>query len=329
MTTQKGELSRPQRILKTLRRLVPWLAIGCVVLALLPRANELRLCLVRMNRGYLIIALLLCLAYWFLNAGVWAWILESLGYPLPYFAGMRVWLTSESLRWLPGVIWKYCSRVNAASGLGVPVRVSSISLPIELGVVVITWGVVAFLGLSLSNLGVHLLSAGLAWALPITLSSLGGAIAIKLAWPFLSRQPWFNTRLTQLATVLQLHLRLRPLLRAGLVYTVLNVFHGVGFWLMLAGMGYSHSVSPAAAIGANAVGWIVGSLAIIFPGGIGVREASVALILSPLMPWPEAVLAASLWRVLQILAELLSLLPWLFIGGTEKRIPPLVNPLAD
>jgi hypothetical protein len=55
----------------------------------------------------------------------------------------------------------------------------------------------------------------------------------------------------------------------------------------------------------------------------------VALILSPLMPWPEAVLAASLWRVLQILAELLSLLPWLFIGGTEKRIPPLVNPLAD
>jgi uncharacterized membrane protein YbhN (UPF0104 family) len=106
MTTQKEELSRPQRILKTLRRLVPWLAIGCVVLALLPRATELRLCLVRMNTGYLIIALLLCLAYWFLNAGVWAWILESLGYPLPYFTGMRVWLTSESLRWLPGVIWK-------------------------------------------------------------------------------------------------------------------------------------------------------------------------------------------------------------------------------
>jgi uncharacterized membrane protein YbhN (UPF0104 family) len=281
-----------------------------------------------MNTGYLVIALVLCLAYWFLNAGVWSWILESLGYPLPYFTGMRIWLTTESLRWLPGVIWKYCSRINAASGLGVPVAVSSISLPIELGVVVITWGIVAFVGLSLSSLGAHILGVCAAWALPICLAGLAILVGLKLAWPCLSRQPWLSAALERVGTVLRLHLRLPPLLRAGLVYTVLNVFHGVGFWLMLAGIGYQHSVGPAAAIGANAVGWIIGSLAIIFPGGIGVREASVALILSPLMPWQEATLAAALWRVLQIVAELTALLPWLFIGGGERRAQ-LAEALAE
>ena len=321
MTTPKGKTLRSQQIFKVIRRLVPWVAVGCVILALLPRAAELKLCLIRMNTEYLVIALVLCLAYWFLNAGVWSGILESLGYPLPYFTGMRVWLTSESLRWLPGVIWKFCSRVNAASGLGVPVAIASISLPIELAVVVITWGIVAFAGLALSGLGSRILGLCAAWLVPICMTGLVVLFGLKLAWPVLIRQPRFSTALERLQTVLRLHLRRRPLIRSGLVYTVLNIFHGVGFWLMLAGMGYQHSVSPAAAIGANAVGWIVGSLAIIFPGGIGVREASVALILSPLMPWQEATLAAALWRVLQIVAELAALLPWLFIGAGERKAP--------
>lgn len=322
MTAQKTSSS--QQILKIIRRLVPWLAVGCVVFALLPRAAELKLTLVRMNPEYLVIALALCLAYWFLNAGVWSGILEALGYPLPYFTGMRAWLTSESLRWLPGVIWKYCSRVNAASGLGVPVAISSISLPIELAIVVVTWGIVASAGLSLSGLGSRIIGICAAWLVPICAGGLVVLLALKLAWPVLSGQPRI-VALGRLQTVMHMHLKLLPLIRCGLVYTVLNVFHGVGFWLMLAGMGYEHTVSPAAAIGANAVGWIVGTLAIIFPGGIGVREASVALILSPIMPWPEATLAAVLWRVLQIVAELAALLPWLFIGAGERPL----NSLAE
>jgi uncharacterized membrane protein YbhN (UPF0104 family) len=319
MISPKRNPSPSSQILKIIRRLVPWVAVGCVVLALLPRAAELKLCLIRMNTECLVIALALCLAYWFLNAGVWSGILESLGYPLPYFTGMRVWLTSESLRWLPGVIWKFCSRVNAASGLGVPIAIASISLPIELGVVVITWGIVALAGLALSGLGTRILALCANLLTPICVSGLVILFGLKLAWPALSRQPQLRAAWQRLQVVLGLRLRPSPLIRSGLVYTVLNIFHGVGFWLMLAGMGYQHSVSPSAAIGANAVGWIVGSFAIIFPGGIGVREASVALILSPLMPWPEATLAAALWRVLQIVAELAALLPWLFIGGEERR----------
>jgi glycosyltransferase 2 family protein len=326
MTTAKGKVLRSQ-ILGAARRLLPWVAVGCVVFALLPRANELKLCLSRMSTGHLAIALALCLAYWFLNAGVWGWILESLGHPIPYLTGIRVWLTSESLRWLPGSIWGFCSRVHSARGLGIPVAIASISLPVELSVAVVAWGIVAVVGLTISGLGIRLIGLGANWLGPLGAIGLVVLIGLRVAWPFLSRQRWIHAGLERLQTVLSLQLKWRLLIRSGLVYAGLNAIHGLGFWLMLAGMGYQHTVSPAAAIGANAAGWLVGFFAIGIPGGIGVREAGAALVLSPIMPWQEAALAAALWRVLQIVAELASLLPWLFIsaGGRRARLDSLAE----
>jgi uncharacterized membrane protein YbhN (UPF0104 family) len=280
-----------------------------------------------MSEGYLAIALALCLTYWFLNAGVWAWILEALGHPIPYVTGMRVWLTSESLRWLPGSIWGFCSRVDAARRLGVPTAIASISLPVELSVVIASWGFVAVGGLAVSGLGIRLVTLGANWILPL-LAILGVVlIAGRIVWPIISRQHWFEAGLERLKRVLNLDLRRPVLVRSGFVYALLNSAHGLGFWLMLAGMGYQHTVGPAAAIGANAAGWLLGFFAIGVPGGIGVREAGAALLLSPIIPWHEAVLAAGLWRVLQIVAELAALLPWLIFGGGEMRAR--LNSLAE
>jgi glycosyltransferase 2 family protein len=316
--TPKGNTPR-SRIFRIVRRLIPWVAVSCVVFALLPRANELKLCLSRMSGGYLAVALALCLAYWFLNAGVWAWILESLGHPVHYFTGMRVWLTSESLRWLPGSIWGFCTRVEAARRLGIPLAVASISLPVELSVVIGSWGIVAIVGLAVSGLGVRLTSLCANWLLPLVAILIIFPVALGLGWPMLRRRTWFAAGIERVRMMLSLDLRREVLVRSGLVYVSLNSAHGLGFWLMLAGMGYQHTVSPVAAIGANAAGWLLGFFAIGVPGGIGVREAGAALLLSPIMPWHEAVLAAGLWRLLQIVAELAALLPWLFIGVGERR----------
>src|ERR1700722_10287695 len=131
----KMEKKKPA-VFAVIRRLLPWVAIACVILALVPRMGELRQCLERLSVAWLIPAFGLCLGYWFFNAGVWSWILESLGYPLPYLVGVRAWLTSESLRWLPGGVWKFASRVVAAQNLGIPLAVASLSLPVELAAAV-------------------------------------------------------------------------------------------------------------------------------------------------------------------------------------------------
>ena len=310
-------------VLGVIRRLLPWVAIGCVILALLPRTNELRQCLERLSLGWLVPALGLCLAYWFLNAGVWSLILESLGYPLPYLTGVRAFLTSESLRWLPGGVWKFASRVDAAQNLGIPIVIASISLPVELATVVFSWVIVALGGIILSGLASRFFITYANWLLPASGVVVVGLVLASLIWPILSRQSWIRTKLEQLRTMLKLKLKLGILVRSELVYIALNVLHGLGLWLVLAGMGYQHTVSPVAAVGANAIGWLTGFFAMVVPGGIGVRETATAFLLSPLMPWQDAALAAILWRALQIVAELVSLTPWLFTSVGKRGVESL------
>jgi uncharacterized membrane protein YbhN (UPF0104 family) len=174
-------------------------------------------------------------------------------------------------------------------------------------------------GLAVSGLGMRLVKLGAHWIFP----SLAGIVVLLIAgtflWPILNRQSWVEAGLERFKRVLKWDLRPMVLIRSLVVYVILNCAHGLGFWLMLAGLGYQQTVSPAAAIGANAAGWLLGFFAIGVPGGIGVREAGSALLLSPIMPWHEAVLAAGLWRVLQIVAELAALLPWLIFGGRERK----------
>jgi glycosyltransferase 2 family protein len=307
-------------VLRTIRRFLPWVAIGCVALALVPRMPELRRCLDRLSPAWLVPALGLCLGYWFFNAGVWSWILESLGYPLPYLVGVRAWLTSESLRWLPGGVWKFASRVDAARNLGIPLGIASISLPLELVTVVLSWVIVGLSGILLSGLASRFLTTYSAWLLPALGAAIIGLVLVCLVWPVLSRQPWMRTKLEQLRAILKLRLDPWALVRSELLYIGLNVLHGVGLWLMLSGMGYGQRVGLAAAVGANAVGWLTGTFAMVVPGGIGIRESATALLLSPLLPWQEAALAAVLWRALQIVAELMSLAPWLFFSGKPASI---------
>jgi len=214
--------------------------------------------------------------------------------------------------------------VDAAQNLGIPIVIASISLPVELATVVFSWVIVALGGIILSGLASRFFVIYANWLLPASGAVLVCLILASLIWPILSRQNWIRTKLEQLRTMLKLKLKLGILVRSELAYIALNVLHGLGLWLMLAGMGYQHTVSPAAAVGANAIGWLTGFFAMVVPGGIGIRETATAFLLSPLMPWQDAALAAVLWRALQIVAELASLTPWLFIGA-GKRIP---EPLA-
>ena len=135
------------KALTIFRLVVPWVAVGCVILALMPRAGDLRQCVQRLGYASLAPAFGLCLGYWFFNAGVWSWILESLGYPIEYLTSVRLFLTSESMRWLPGGVWKFASRVVAAQNVGIPLAVASLSLPVELATVVVSWIIVALGGI--------------------------------------------------------------------------------------------------------------------------------------------------------------------------------------
>lgn len=308
-----------QRILAGLRRLAPWTALGAVALALAPHGPELLAAGRRLPPGHLLASLTVGLGYRPLNAGGWAWVLDALGAPLPFFTAVRIWLVSESLRWLPGSIWGFCSRVDSAREAGVTALAAGLSLPVELGVTVASWTALAAAGLVPSGLAQRLLSAHPNVAAGIGAVCTAGLLGAALVLWRLRRSTTVMSALTNLKAVALLRPNAILLLKTGLLYGVLNTVHGIGLWILLAGLGYQDRVDLPTAIGANAAGWLAGFFAIGIPGGIGVREGCTALVLSSLIPWQEATFAALIYRLVSTCAELATLVPCLTV---PKPRPP-------
>jgi len=107
------------------------------------------------------------------------------------------------------------------------VAIASISLPVELSVVIASWGFVAAGGLAVSGLGIRVLRLSANWILPL-LAVLGVVlIAGRIGWPILSRHPWFKAGLERFKKVLNLDLRRPALIRSSFVYGLLNSGHGL------------------------------------------------------------------------------------------------------
>jgi glycosyltransferase 2 family protein len=308
-----------QRVLAVLRCLAPWIALAAVALALAPYEHQLLRAWLSLPRASLIAASAVCLGYRLLNASGWGWVLKALGAPLPFLTALRIWLISESLRWLPGSIWGFCSRLDSARQAGVPPVTASLSLPVELGLTVASWAALAACCLFPSGVAYRLVAPHLGHAAAVSAVCITVVLIAGLALWGLRGLPAVRSAFARMKTLLGLRPNPLLLLKTGLFYFALNGMNGVGFWILLTGLGYQSQIDFPTAIGANAVGWLAGFFAVGVPGGIGVREGCTALVLSNLMPWQEATLAAFIWRLLQICTEFVTLIPCLTLPKAQLQ----------
>jgi multidrug resistance efflux pump len=258
-------------------------------------------------------ALGLNLAYRAANAINFARVVGALGATLDASSSLRLWLRSELLRWLPGGVWGYLSRARQLTKAGVPAAVGAAAVPLEILLTLAAWATVALVSILYSGVAEewagHL---GATQNLLLLASGLlvSGAAFTWWAWPR-ARARWEPLRAVRID-------RRRAVLAYG-YYTLLNTVRGLGFACVLL------AVAPAqpplsVSIGANAVAWLVGFAFILAPGGVGIREAALALLLRPWLPLEDAAFAALLWRAAQV-AEEVALLP-IALRGVEA--PPVV-----
>lgn len=248
--------------------------------------------------------------YQWLNAGTWKDVYSGIGKNVSRSETTRVWIRSESMKWLPGGIWGYSSRVIASRRLGADLPTASAALALELSLTVVAWGFTALLILPTaiggdiagrvlafathSRGGIFLLAVGL-------FAALGGLFLVPRVRTICSRI--LGRFIPSLAG---LELRPRSLARALASYFGLCVWNGTLLWvIVLAVPGVS--IPWAATLGLGGVAWLVGFFAIGVPGGIGVREAALAGMLAWYGGMESAVAAAVLFRAAQVLAELVAL----------------------
>ncbi len=280
----------------------------------------------RMNPALLAGALALAVVYRVLNSCGWVLALRALRCPLPVLPGVRVWLIAETMRWLPGSIWSYVSRVYAARPLGISAGTATLSISLELVLTLGAWALTAALGLWFSGLTAVFAKHFALPAGPLVWSVLAGLALGGLAGAWLWRQPAVLARLPRKVAALLADVRAlaRTAPRADYClatlcfYLLLCVLNGFNFWLLLRALSPA-SLSVGAIIGINAIGWLVGFFAFMAPGGLGVREAGIAGLLAVSYPLPVAIGGALLWRFVQITAELLCLLGCLAAKRLAQR----------
>ena len=262
----------------------------------------------------LTLAFLCCSAWFWVRPYGWMLILGSFGRGVPYPAVYRVFRKAEMSRMVPGAIWQFVSRVFLLK----------------------RWGVTA--GACLAATVIDMLLTALASLVPAAWTLRGAVAEFKL---------YHRIALAcfPLASLLFVHPRMLNAWagflahRLGQAWTPIKIGWGkltgiwglyvVGWVLMAAGTAYfAAGVLPAAGsqkayIGSSyVVAWLIGTLTMIAPGGMGIREGALGLLLSRVMPAGPAFTLAVGIRFWLLLIELI----WY---GAAYLLPPAEPPDED
>lgn len=91
-----------------------------------------------------------------------------------------------------------------------------------------------------------------------------------------------------------------------LLSTVIWISYGMWFWIFIRAIYPVPIINLVAFIAIFFLSWFSGFLVFVVPGGLGVREGVMTILLKPLMPLPVAIVIPLLLRIATIIADLLS-----------------------
>lgn len=240
----------------------------------------------------LLLSLVLLEVTWLVELSIWRFLLSRLGGALPWRRAAQAWFLANIMRYIPGNIWQFVGLAELAADDGVSrvVGFTSIALHQLLSTLV---------GLALA--AVYLAIAGQAawldairpalWLVPLGLLLCHPRL---LQWALnqmlrMSKQPPVQVRLTAGQVGLAM---------AG--YLTVWLLMGSSFTLLAAAVLPTTPQPWAAWVATWAAAYVIGYLLLVAPGGLGVREGILVLLLSELIAAPLPIivaLAARLWLV--------------------------------
>jgi len=199
----------------------------------------------------------------------WRRMLRGWDQRLPYTSAARAWTLSNLGRYIPGKVWSVAGLVVLAERAGVRRSAAAVSA-FAMQAVVLGTGVVL-----------------VAFATPHAASPvlLGGAVLAALV--LIGVLAWRRTA-QWLGTLADATTPLPPLpisailLSSGLMLVSWMTF-GVAFWMLIRGLISTASVPIPAAMGMFALGYVMGLIAVIAPGGLGVRDLALVGFLTPFL----------------------------------------------
>jgi uncharacterized membrane protein YbhN (UPF0104 family) len=241
----------------------------------------------RIDWGLLALSFLVLLVTFGWQAWVWQFILKRLGCPVAYNRVYRIVYLSGLGAYVPGRIWQALGVLALGKQEAIPTRISGVTLVLANG-----------LNLTAGSL-FALICYLLTWDRSVSTNVRGLLLVIGvgliLTHPRLieTATNWALGRMKR--EPIQLMLRWRDTLIFVSLYIIGWVFYGSAFALLVRAV-IQEPVFLLQVMGANAVAYVLGFVAVFAPGGIGVREATLSGLLAQVMPLELAAAIAVIAR---------------------------------
>ena len=253
----------------------------------------------KINYFWLVFSLFILLGNFVYLSWVWSEILKIFGKNLKLRKAFKISYLSNLARYLPGRIWQYVSLVAMCEKEGIPKSTSTTSFVLSQLV-----NIPAALLLILAT-GVLPALTRQVW-IKGTIWLLGGALTVGAL--VVMAQPRLTEKL--LRAVLRKVQKTEPVVALKKT-SLVGIFASYAFGWFLHGTAFFFFVVAVASraenffpiVGAYVAAYLIGYLSFFTPGGLGVREAVLALILSLYFPAPVAILVSTLSRLWVVLGE--------------------------
>ena len=215
------------------------------------------------------------------TAWIWLLVVRRLGArPRPRWVG--IFLEAQLAKYIPGSVWHYAGRAALVGGEGLPLRVTTFSVSIELGASVIAALVVG--GLTVGIWGL-VCTAVIAGVLLLVASQVPVPKALKARTCDVP-----NSVVGTVALV------------AGL-YVFVTLALGAAFWLTARALLPARPGQLGFYAGAFALAWVIGLVAVFAPVGLGVREAILVALLRNKIGTADALMVAVAFRGLLTIVD--------------------------
>ncbi len=259
----------------------------------------------QLKYNYLFLSMLFLFGFFFLRVYCWQLILKKMDIFLSMRKSIRVSFLSMIGRYLPGKVWLVLGKVYLSGKEGVPRVEAFASVVIEI-ILEIVASIFFFFFFLLSVLEQPLLSLKVMYFLGLVM--VAGLVFLH---------PKVFYRLTNIVLYrwkgeeIKKCISYRDIIKLFVFYNFIVLSQGIAFYFFVNAICYVPLEKVLGLTGSLAIAGALGTLSFFTPGGIGVREGILALLLTSYVISPIAVLISLLARLWVTLGEVMcALFAW-------------------
>lgn len=317
--------------MKTLRQYAGILVAGILLFFLIKpfvqTHTQLKDATFQIHWGWLVCSFSAILFYWSAYLYPFATLLSSIAEKhVSFRAAFTLFHLANITRYLPGRIWGVVRLLSLSEQFGFSKTAVGSSLTLHVGVETAIGGIIA-LSLLFSKRTQETAQTALekisGHTLLFTLVGLGLIIGLLFLIPtlFTNARQFLKTLLGTGAVLFQKSFR-HQWLNVLVGHIFLWCCQGFAFFLFVRGFVSVRWTDVGSFTACYAFAWIVGFLSFLTPGGLGIREGLLGLLLANYMSAPQAGLVALLCRIWMLSAEVVLAGVALFLNRNTKSVHP-------